>query len=56
LQTRHASNGHANDRFDLEHGTLIMFERNRVDNSGNSAHQTAVPAEIVLMDGEVPTC
>lgn len=32
-----------------------MFERNRVDNSSNSTHQSAVPAEITLTDGEVLT-
>lgn len=30
-----------------------MFERNRIDNAGNNAHQTAIPAELTLTDGEV---
>jgi DnaJ domain len=30
-----------------------MFERNRVDNASNAIHQTAIPAELVLADGEV---
>lgn len=30
-----------------------MFERNKVDNSNHSTHQSAVPAEITLTDGEV---
>jgi DnaJ domain len=30
-----------------------MFERNRVDNASNSSHQTAIPAELTLTDGEV---
>jgi hypothetical protein len=30
-----------------------MFERNRVDNSSQSSHQSAIPAEITLVDGEV---
>jgi hypothetical protein len=29
-----------------------MFERNRVDNSSQSAHQSAIPAELTLVDGE----
>jgi DnaJ domain len=32
-----------------------MFERNRVDNTSNTAHQTAVPAEVTLSDGQVQT-
>jgi hypothetical protein len=30
-----------------------MFERNRVDNSSNTSHQTAIPAEVTLCDGEL---
>jgi hypothetical protein len=30
-----------------------MFERNRVDNSSQSSHQSAIPAEITLVDGEI---
>ena len=30
-----------------------MFERNRVDNATSTGHQTAVPAELTLTDGEV---
>ncbi len=30
-----------------------MFERNRVDNGANSQHQSAIPAELTLDDGEV---
>jgi hypothetical protein len=30
-----------------------MFERNRVDNTNNSMHQTAVPAELTLATGEI---
>lgn len=30
-----------------------MFERNKVDNGANTHHQTAVPAELTLCDGEV---
>jgi hypothetical protein len=29
-----------------------MFERNRIDNANSNAHQTAVPAELTLADGE----
>ena len=32
-----------------------MFERNRVDNGANSQHQSAVPAEVTLDDGDVLT-
>jgi hypothetical protein len=30
-----------------------MFERNRVDNATTTGHQTAVPAEVTLSDGDV---
>jgi len=30
-----------------------MFERNKIDNGANTHHQTAVPAELTLTDGEV---
>lgn len=30
-----------------------MFERNKIDNGANTHHQTAVPAELTLSDGEV---
>ena len=30
-----------------------MFERNKIDNASNSAHQAAVPAELTLDDGSV---
>lgn len=30
-----------------------MFERNKVDNGANSHHQSAIPAELTLSDGEV---
>ena len=29
-----------------------MFERNRIDNASTTSHQTAVPAELTLADGE----
>ena len=32
-----------------------MFERNRIDNASSSAHQTAVPAQLTLVDGEILT-
>ena len=30
-----------------------MFERGKIDNSSNSAHQSAIPAELTLSGGEV---
>lgn len=32
-----------------------MFERNRVDNGANSQHQSAIPAELTLDDGDILT-
>ena len=32
-----------------------MFERNRVDNAVNTAHQTAIPVEVTLADGDILT-